>query len=106
MKDYFVSVYQVLKAIEESSYNNSFDYDETLNLEKLNLKESELIIIIENIIDDKLVKGLIIIPGMSGFKAVNPKLTTEGYSYLKDNSEMKRAYNFLKEVKGWIPGLS
>ena len=32
MKDYFVSVYQVLKAIEESSYNNSFDYDETLNL--------------------------------------------------------------------------
>lgn len=103
MQDYFVSKYQILKAIETSSYSNSFDYDETLNLEKLKLTEQELMIIIDNIIDDGLVKGLIIIPGMSGFKATNPRLTTAGYLYLKNNSEMQRAYNFLKEIKGWIP---
>ena len=39
MQDYFVSMYQVLKAIENSSYSNSFNYDETLNLEKLKLTE-------------------------------------------------------------------
>nr|DAX57972.1 MAG TPA: YjcQ protein [Caudoviricetes sp.] len=105
MQDYFVSMYQVLKAIENSSYSNSFNYDETLNLEKLKLTEEELMIIINNIIDDELVKGMIVIPGTTGFKAINPRLTTAGYLYLKDNSEMQRAYKFLKEIKGWIPGL-
>lgn len=105
MQDYFISMYQILKAIETSSYSNSFNYDETLNLKKLKLTEEELMIIIDNIIDDELVKGLIIIPGTAGFKAVNPRLTTAGYLYLKNNSEMQRAYKFLKEVKGWIPGL-
>ena len=94
MQDYFISMYQILKAIETSSYSNSFNYDETLNLKKLKLTEEELMIIIDNII-----------PGTVGFKAVNPRLTTAGYLYLKNNSEMQRAYKFLKEVKGWIPGL-
>lgn len=54
MQDYFISMYQILKAIETSSYSNSFNYDETLNLKKLKLSEEELMIIIDNIIDDEL----------------------------------------------------
>jgi len=43
MQDYFISMYQILKAIETSSYSNSFNYDETLDLKKLRLTEEELI---------------------------------------------------------------
>ncbi len=50
-----------------------------------------------------------------GFKFVNTwngeiialsytaKVTPEGFEYLKENKAMKRVYNYLKEVKGWIP---
>lgn len=50
-----------------------------------------------------------------GFKFVNTwgievialsysaKVTPEGFEYLKENTAMKKAYNYLKEVKGWIP---
>ena len=101
MKDYFVSVYQVLKAIELSSYNNSFNYSETLNLEQLNLNENELEIILKNLTNDGYIKGFVI--GLFGIKNIEqPYLTTKGYEYLTENTMMKKAYKFLKEVKGWI----
>jgi hypothetical protein len=31
------------------------------------------------------------------------KITPEGFEYLKENNMMKKAYNYLKEAKGWIP---
>ena len=31
------------------------------------------------------------------------KITPEGFEYMKENRSMEKAYNYLKEVKGWIP---
>ena len=105
MKDYFVSVYQVLKAIELSSYNNSFSRFETLNLEKLSLNENELEVILKNLTNDGYVQGFAI--GSFGVKNIEqPYLTTKGYEYLTDNTMMKKAYKLLKEIKGWIPTMN
>lgn len=52
MKNYFVSMYQVLKLIEYCSYQEKFDY-----------------------------------------------------SFFEENTFMKKAYNTLKEIKDWIPGI-
>lgn len=104
MKNYFVSLYQVLKALEVSSCNNTFDYDKTLDLAKLKISQQELDIIIKNIVDDGLVKGITIPQGCTGFKASNPHLTTLGYDFLKNNTEMKKAYKIIKEIKDWLPG--
>ena len=105
MKNYSLNLYQVLKAFEIASCNNNFDYEKTLDLEQLKITENELLIIIDNIIDSGFIKGIIIIPGCSGFKAINPHLTNLGYDFLENNSTMKKAYSTLKEIKGWIPGL-
>ena len=105
MKDYFVSVYQVLKAIELSSYNNSFSYSETLNLERLNLNENELEIILKNLTNEDYIIGFVFTS--FGSKDVEqPYLTTKGYEYLTENTMMKKAYKFLKEVKGCIPTMN
>ncbi|WP_339066722.1 YjcQ family protein [Fusobacterium animalis] len=36
----------------------------------------------------------------------HPYLTTKGYEYLTENTMMKKAYKFLKEIKGWIPTMN
>lgn len=33
----------------------------------------------------------------------NAKITPAGFEFLKENSAMKKAYNYMKEIKGWIP---
>ena len=106
MENYFNSVYQVLKAIEYSSYTEENIYY-ILDLEKLQLTENELKVIIRNILQDGFVINR---PAFAGKKVasdrlLNPQLTTKGYEYLQDNTKMKQAYKVLKEIKGWIPGL-
>ena len=106
MENYSVTMYQILKAIEVASRTKSFEYDNTLDLEKLGINENELDIILKNLSDDGFIKGFIFFKGLTGFEAINPYLTTAGYLYLENNSSMKKAYSFLKEVKGWIPGFN
>lgn len=55
--------------------------------------------------NDGYVKGFAI--GSFGVKNIEqPYLTTKGYEYLTDNTMMKKAYKFLKEIKGWIPTMN
>lgn len=106
MKNYFVSLYQVLKVIELASYQkNSRGYSNLFDLDKLQLTEKELNIIIKNAVTEKLVTGIPLLEGF-GFKVIIPQLTTAGYEFLETNSQMKQAYQILKEIKGWIPGLN
>lgn len=102
MKDYFVSLYQVLKLIEYSSYQERFDYS-LFEEENLKITDKELQIILKNAINEELITGIRLIPGASGFKALSPQLTTKGYEYLSENSLMKKAYNTAKEIRGWFP---
>ncbi|MBR8749977.1 hypothetical protein IX317_001657 [Fusobacterium sp. DD29] len=104
MKNYFVSMYQVLKLIDYCSSQDKFNYS-LFSSEKLGITDKELQIILSNALDERLITGIKIFPGMSGFKSINAHLTTAGYQFLEENSMMKKAYKTLKEIKGWIPGI-
>ena len=102
MKDYFVSMYQVLKLIEYLSYQERFDYS-LFDEENLKITDRELTITLNNALKEGLITGIALFPAMSGFKALSPQLTTKGYEYLNNNTFMKKAYNVAKEIKGWFP---
>ncbi len=102
MKDYFVSMYQVLKLIEYCSHQDRFDYS-LFEENNLQISDKELKIILKNILNEELVTGIILFPNLEGFKAVSAQLTTKGYEFLTENSAMKKAYKIAKEIKGWIP---
>lgn len=107
MENYFKSLYQVLKIIEYASYNK-IDVYTLFDLEKLKITRRELSIIIYNILEEGLVINRFSISLGSGAargELLNPQLTTKGYEFLEENSQMKIAYKLLKEAKEWIPGL-
>ena len=110
MENYFNSLYQILTAIEYSSYTGEDIYD-ILDLKKLKITEIELDIIIFNILNEEYAVNRISSINTGLMKRINPdslynpQLTTKGYEYLEDNSKMKQAYRTLKELKEWIPGL-
>ena len=108
MDNYFNSLYQVLKAVEYSSYSGE-KIDDILNLKKLKLTEKELNIITYNILNEGLAVNRTIQVEVFGNppvtnKFISPQLTTKGYEYLQDNTKMKQAFKVLKELKEWIPG--
>lgn len=107
MPDTSTTIYQILKAIDVAYENNNFDFDTTFDLEKMKISERRLFLNLENLIEDGYIKGLILIPDLRNQYSIsisNPRLTTTGLLFLEENSAMKRAYNTLKEIKGWIPG--
>lgn len=104
MKNYFISMYQVLKLIEYCSYQEKFDYS-LFEENNLNITSKELKIILTNILNEGLITGIVLFPNLDGFKAIAPHLTTKGYEFLEENTFMKKAYNTLKEIKDWIPGM-
>ena len=107
MPDTSTTIYQILKAIDVAYENNSFEFDTTFDLEKMKISERRLLLNLENLIEDGYIKGLALIPDLKNQYSIsisNPRLTTAGLLFLEENSAMKRAYNTLKEIKGWIPG--
>ncbi len=103
-----ISIFQILKAIDVSYERQNFDYDKTFDLEKLKISKQRLELLLENLIDDGHIKGLIVKINSYNNPLItcsNPRLTTSGLLFLEENSKMKKAYEVLKEIKGWIPGL-
>lgn len=108
MENYFNRVYQVLKIIEYASYNKISVY-ELFDLEKLKLTPTELEIIITNVVKEGFVinREPLMKSSMkpSADTLYNPQLTSAGYEFLENNSNMKKAYKLIKELKEWLPGL-
>lgn len=110
MDNYFKTLYQVLKLIEYASYND-IDIDSLLDINKLNITKRDLDIVIFNILTEKLVVNripayhIVSGKGIEEDKLYNPQLTTLGYEFLAENTQMKKAYKFLKELKDFIPAL-
>ncbi|MGL4671558.1 MAG: YjcQ family protein [Cetobacterium sp.] len=109
---YSTSVYQVLKAIDDSYENNNFNFEETLSLEKLKISERRLNLILEGLVNDNFIIGFSVDEVCFGddgapeiIQVSAPRLTISGMDYLENNSSMKKAYNTLKELKDWIPGI-
>ena len=100
--------FQILKAIDVSYENKNFDFNETLNLEKLEINEHRLELFLENLVNDDFLMGIKVSRSIGGNCSLSiglPRLTLRGMDYLENNSTMKKAYSTLKEIKGWIPGL-
>ena len=108
MSNYSTNIYQILKAIDLSYENQDFNAETTLDLEKLEISQHRLDLILENLSNDGYLTGITVVKfiGGSGIKFNNPKLTTQGILFLENNSNMKKAYSTLKEMRGWIPGFS
>lgn len=103
------SIYQILKAIDVSYENNNFDEETTFDLEKMKISERRLYLLLENLINDGMIQGLYLERDLQGevFMSIStPRLTNSALIYLEENSSMKKAYEILKEIKGWIPGIS
>lgn len=103
------SIYQILKAIDVSYENKNFNYEITFDLKKMEISKHRLELLLENLIDDGYIQGLKIARDLKGNPTISiglPRLTTAGLIYLEENSSMKKAYEILKEIKGWIPGIS
>lgn len=102
------SIFQILKAIDVSYEERNFDFCKTFDLSKLKISEQRLELLLENLIDDGYINGLSLsrdISGQAYLKIDTPRLTTQGLLFLEENAFMKKAYNTLKEIKGWIPGI-
>ena len=41
--------------------------------------------------------------GASIMASCDAVVTLDGVEYMKENASMRKAYNYLKEAKGWIP---
>ena len=103
----YTTIFQILKAIDVSYENKNFTL-KTLDLDKLNISPHRLALHLENLIDKGYLNGATVRFGNNyepiiGFAI--PRLTLDGLDFLENNTSMKKAYNFLKEAKEWIPGL-
>lgn len=102
------TVFQILKAIDVAYENNNFNLEETLNLEKLKISERRRELLLDELKNNGYITGISVVRAVGGYSAIsinNPRLTLTGMDFLENNSAMKKAYEFLKEAKGWIPGL-
>lgn len=102
-----ITIFRILKAIDVSYENKNFN-SKTLDLDKLGISKQRLVLHLENLVAKGFINGITIRFG-TGYQPViafsAPRLTLDGLDYLENNTSMKKAYNFLKEAKEWIPGL-
>lgn len=65
--------------------------------------------IFRNLYSDGYIEGVVSVPVIGDIKQVKVTdelmITPKGIEYLQENSSMKRAMNFLKELKATIPGM-
>lgn len=95
-------VYKILVGIEASMDSSVFD---STFLEALKISEERRNKILQSMIDDGLIDGIIRVnyAGGYGFKPVEPRLTIKGMEFLQENSAMQKIKNGLKEVKDITP---
>lgn len=101
-------IFQILKAIDTAYEENNFNLEKTLSLEKLNISERRLILMLEQLKEKNYITGITLVHSVGGHINIainNPRLTLDGMNFLENNTAMKKAYETLKEIKGWIPGL-
>jgi len=79
-----------------------------VNPETLGVSEPRYNRVLEMMLEENLITGLIAVPTMgqsyNGYKAINPKPTLRGIDYLDSNKTSSKAYAILKEIRDWVPG--
>ena len=104
--DYFVIVYQLLHYYYSKMKKSEQIDQKDISADRLGIGNPYLLDIYYNLFDDGcLTYGEVIMDDENGAYIKNIRITTKGIEYLQDNTKMKQAYKFLKEVKSWIPGM-
>ncbi len=106
--DYFVIAYRILiylYACVKSGVNVDM---EEISANKLDITQRYWLYVIEHLQADEYIEGVHITKLLGSMPVVmteNIVITPKGIEYLKNNSTMEKAKEFLKTLKEIIPGL-
>ena len=107
--DYFVLVYRILAYLYycvKEGVEPDMEYL-TYNTKYFPICESYWEYIIEHMFNDGYISGVAIAKGLNRgvgrIKIIDIKITPKGIEYLEDNSNMKKAREFLKSIKEILP---
>lgn len=104
--DYWVVVFKLLNYFYEMMKQGKPYSEDDVSAFKLGVNQPYLLDIYRNLFDDGYLTGSSVVVDYSGnayiedFSSV--RITTKGIEYLQDNTKMKQAYKFLREIKEWI----
>lgn len=106
--DYFSVVFHILRAAYEyKKVHKKFDIEE-ISAEVLGINKGYRDEVLEEMLESGYVRGFKVKQYISG-KVITGldglDITEKGIEYLKENSNMKKVYNILKETRDWVPGL-
>lgn len=105
--NYSKAIFRILKTIDVA-FENGTKGSDIFDLEKLEVSDRRLQIILKSLYDDGYIDGIFFIDIMGeelpDYKLDGCHLTIAGMQYLENNSTMKQVYAALKEAKEWIPG--
>lgn len=98
-------IFLILKFIQQANMNGDILLKKDFPLNELEVNEIQLNMYLKNLYDSGYITGIFPVKmygGKIGIKVSNPTITIKGMQYLEENSEMKKLYNLLKEIKFWI----
>ncbi len=103
--DFFKIVYIILYNLYKTKREGKILNVKDINHEALNIPYGYYVDIISELIDNGLVKGARVKPTKTTrVLCLNDmRITMKGIVYLQENSNMKKIYKKLKELKDWIP---
>ena len=107
--DYFVLVYRILTYLYyclKEGIAPDMEYL-TFNTKYFPICESYWEYIIEHMFADGYISGVAVAKGLNKgvgkIKIIDIKITPKGIEYLRDNSNMEKAKEFLKSIKEIVP---
>ena len=106
--DYFVIVYQILAYLYQC-LKKGVDVDANMiahDSPNLNINKRYWLYVIDHLSEEGLIEGVVFANTFDGrvpYEMRKCTITPKGIAYLCENSFMKRAVAFLKEVKEIIP---
>lgn len=107
MKEFTV-IYKILSALRDSMDEDDFDLN-TIDPKKLDISETRWLFLIQMLSDEGYVKDLTVNikndRTMILLLGIRPRITLKGLEYLADNTMMKKAWRFVKEIKDTVPGI-
>ena len=107
--DYFKVVYRILDTLYAYMQEGLPVNPDAISAEALNIPEGYQREVVANLLEDGLVRGgearRYLRQDMPQVNADSLRITTKGVEFLKENSNMRKVYNFLHGVKEIVPGI-
>lgn len=98
-------IYYILKIIDDTDDFDTVDLDEIFKIENLDISKSKFYHLVKNLIEKNYIEGLTIRFSNLDEPVIaitSPSLTIKGKTFLEENSQLKKLYRIIKEVKTWF----